>query len=656
MRLVLSASLLAIAFSASEMYAQQLPLSRRQVISAETIRGAGITRLSELPFLANEWDASTVEGFAWQLSPRALSSYQRQNWDVMVDGKFVDLELFGAQSLNRLPITLSQIDSVEFLSAPGMRGGAFVDAGLIRIYMRRPSAGLSVRGYAATANETGDPGPFRFTDMRTPNIDRIGSNGSGVVSYRHEGFFGEVSATVGEHFVRDPPIRRRNQAITAAGEIPIIKHDAFSLRAGLETRTGAHEIFLGHSSTRDYYFLKPFGREVPTESPFTHAGISGSVRVASGTDVRYRATYSTNELDEHANTLDLNYDWRTEHLELGVEARRTRPGYDAKLGASYRRTSADTDFQLDDDGYDLVELSGAIDYRLGSELRQALDLSVVGGGDDLGFRGSFNNLWHISPKHDIEAGLAYTERIPEEDGRIWYWFERGYSFLADNGVDVAADDELAEARRLSFDVDWRVAPGASTTVTFGGYIRAYSDLLLEDQRFAFDSSDETFSGPVRLTGDQGGEVGGASLTATSLIVPRVRLEGFYRFQDVAGGDSLFEAAWKAVPDHVARASAMYRPLQGLSVWGIVDYRSWSEWGDYVDAEEQSDGLYRFEIDGAVTVSLAAEKWFWDRRLRLNLQLRNLFSDTEPRHPIGAEYDLTLVVQGELLLDGVWSDR
>ncbi len=64
---------------------------------------------------------------------------------------------------------------------------------------------------------------------------------------------------------------------------------------------------------------------------------------------------------------------------------------------------------------------------------------------------------------------------------------------------------------------------------------------------------------------------------------------------------------------------------------------------------QTAGVYDHELDESVTLELGAQKWFWDRRLRVHLLLQDIFDDAVPLHPIGAAYGLSLRVQGELLL-------
>lgn len=628
------------------------PTPGRQVVSVEELRAAGVTRFDEIVGLAAGWDAAGVDGFTWWLSPRGLDFYGRPGWEVRIDGQPLELGLFGVRSLNRLPVSLWAIDSVAFHSVPGSAGVGSAAGGRIQIHTRRPAEGLSIRGHAATGNETGDPGPFFFTDRATPNVDRIGSAGAGSISYRAGGVYLEASGSVGERFVTDRRVRRRNQAITVADEIPIMEYAAGSLRAGLEVGDASHHLLVGHSSTQDYFFLQPFGREVPVESPFTHIGLDGVVPLPGDGRLSYRAAYSRNALERHPNTLGLDYDWAIEHWRARTEGRWRRRAYDISIGARLERTVAGTGFGLDDDAYVLAGLHGSFAYRPAATGGAALHLSMVGSGDGIAFDGALSGRVSPGRAHRLEAALSYTERLPEEDGRIWFWFQRGYDFLPRNGVAVEMDARLGEARRVSADVDWRMRLGAADELTLGAYARRFSGLALEDQLFRLDSAGIPWGGDVRLVGSRSGEVVGAGVALRSTRVPHLELLARYRFQDAVGGDSLFRAEWKPIPRSTAELVADYRPRPDLSLYASIRYRGSTRWPDYINAGAESGGLYSPDVEAAADLTVAVGKWLLGRRLRTSFAVRNVLNDTAPYHPIGAAYDLSLFVQGELALDGI----
>lgn len=643
---------LVLALSASPLIAQReayRPLAR-QVITAETLRLAGVRSLSDILPLIDDWNSTSIDGFTWQASPQGLSSFGRPTWSVMLDGQVIELNIFGVQSLNRIPLTPGQIDSVVVVTTPELQNGVMADGGVIHIYSRRPGRRLRVQAQLGTANETGDPGPFRFTELATPNIDRIGTSVSGAVAYGWTGAYAEVGGLWQEHFVTEPRIRRRNMDISIGA--PIIKQSAISLMAGAAAAGGRHNLFVGRSWTRDYYFLKQYGREVPVESPYTHAGVDGTLPLSRRNDFRYRAAYTSNALEKHDNALDLDFDWRQDRWLAQIELARRARSYRATLGLGLTGANAKTGYDLSEDAFTLFELYGEAVYDLGPNTRQTVDVKLTSSEGEVALKAALAHQTRLASAHRIEAVFSYLERLPEEDGRIWYWHRRGYGFLPDNGVDVVVKGGLRKTRTIGADLNWVARLGRGVDLRLGGYVRWLSRLALEEQLFAFDSTSGAFSGPVLLESNQDGELGGAQVGLDWRASQLFGLSSYYRFQDILGGRRLFEATWRTVPRHKLRVTATFTPWSSVGIWAMLLYRSSSEWSDYEAAASQTSGLYNSRVAEAWSVELALQKWFWGRRARLHLLFRNIANDAVPLHPIGAAYGLTFAVQGELFLRGL----
>lgn len=624
------------------------PIGRR-VVTAEMIRDAGVTRLGDVLTLAEGWGVTSVEGFTWQPSARGLTGYGQATWSVMVDGQEMDLNLFGVQSLNRLPVTLEEIDSIAFVSHPALLNGSLVRAGAINVYTHRPGRGLSLRSRFATANETGDPGPYKYTDRTSPNIDRIGTGISGWATYAGSRASLTASGNWQEHFVTDPRIRVRNQDITV-GVHPIIKQGSVSLRGRLETGNGSHTIFFGQSWIRDYFFLKQYGREVPVQSPYTHVGLNGLFALSDRSEVRYRVAYSSNALDRNENSLNIDFDWRLARWSGAVEAVRRRAQYEAALGVSLERLQASTGYALSRDDVTLATAFGTIEYRLGWSTRQAVTLAATAGEDDVALAAILAHRWLAGDRRTLDLVLSYSERLPEQDSRIWLWHRRGYRFLPDNGVTVTFSGEPRAAETLTADIGWKSPLNRRIEVELGGYLRSHSRLLLEAQPYSFDVASHAFAGPVSVVADQSGDIAGGELAVMWEATPSLDIRTYYRYQDAVAGSELFKRTWRTVPRHLLHVTAQYAPWPSVGIRASAHYRSSTDWQDYAAAAGQTDGLYSSRVDDVVNLDLALQKWLWARRARLQLLFYNLLDDAVPYHPIGAAYSLSVAVQGEVFLE------
>jgi hypothetical protein len=647
---------LILALTAMPAWAQDAePHLYRQVITSSALRDAGVRRLSDLVLLVNDWDPNSVDGYTWQLSPRGLSAFDRPTWSIMLDGQIFEPGSSGVRSLEQVPVVLGQIDSVVVITAPQVHAGKFVESGVIHIHSVRPRPDFSVVAHVSTANETGDPGPFRFTELATPNIDRIGTGLSGAASYAGTDFYASVAAKWQEHFVTDPQVRQRNFDISA-GEYPVIEETAVSLTAGANWAGGRHSLYIGHASTKDYYFLKQYGREVPLESPYTHVGLDGSQRLSSALTLRYRFTYSANDLGKHPNTLDIDYDWRVDRLLAEASVTGGLKSSRLSLGVGLVRTGAETRYALENDDYTLFNGHAEISHPLAGRSTQTLGMAIAASRADVAVKAALTQHWRLASTQRIEIRLAYMERLPEEDQRIWFWHRRGYLFLPDNGVDVSFESDLEKSRTITADIRWVVRLTSGLQARVGAYLRSEADLALERQTFQFDPNSGAFSGPVRVSGDQSGQLAGGEVGLDWPTSRQFELGAYYRYQAATGGEQLFEDSWRTTPYHKLQATARYVPWPSVTIWTLLLYRGSTTWLDYRLADEQTDGVYSSYVSDALLLDLAIQKWLWDRRMRVQIIFRNLLNDSNAYHPIGADYGLSFAVQAELLLNALGEDR
>ncbi len=387
------------------------------------------------------------------------------------------------------------------------------------------------------------------------------------------------------------------------------------------------------------------------ESPFTQAGVDGRIDLTSTTSLRYRAAYSTNALDRRDNALDLDFDWELRRWRADVEAIQRRGSYGAELGLTIEGAAAKTGYALSDADLTLYRARGALSYRLAETSDQTLAVQLTGSEGDLGLRAALRHHWSPRRNNDLEATVAWAERLPAEDGRVWLWQQRGYGFLADAGVEATRDSDLETGRSLTGDLRWRLVLAEGLSLQFGADVRAHSRLALDAQTFQFDSVSQVFAGPVRLRSDQEGELVGAELAAT-WVRRSIHLRSSYRFQDVLGGSGGFRDAWRTVPRHRLGISALYTPWGSLGLGAKLRYRSPARWAAYRLAAEQSGGRYGSKVDDALIIDVVIQKWLWKRRFRAHLLFHNVLNDTVTHHPIGEASDLSFAVQGELLLDGL----
>jgi hypothetical protein len=129
---------------------------------------------------------------------------------------------------------------------------------------------------------------------------------------------------------------------------------------------------------------------------------------------------------------------------------------------------------------------------------------------------------------------------------------------------------------------------------------------------------------------------GLSLSVTSrLPVARVA----YRYSTTVGPDSAIRAAVRATPAHVLEGNLVMVPTRDLRVGAFAYVASRARWGDFLGTPTTTGTPALVTLPAVSRLDLSAEKWFWRRRVRTQVLVRNLFDQTERYHPRGAELPL-----------------
>ena len=88
-------------------------LSEREVLTNGMIENSGLFRIGDILQLSTKIRVSSIDGFSWFSNINGLSSFQRQNWVILLNGQRLGVNIFDIVNINMLPINITQIDSVE---------------------------------------------------------------------------------------------------------------------------------------------------------------------------------------------------------------------------------------------------------------------------------------------------------------------------------------------------------------------------------------------------------------------------------------------------------------------------------------------------------------------------------------------------------------
>ena len=616
------------------------PEPGRQVITRADIEAAGLYRLPDLYRLIDGVRTATVDGFTWRAHLGGGDPFGAEAWTLLLDGARVEFGLWGEQNLSLLPVAITQVDSVEVWTGPKFVAGRIARA-VIHIHTTRPGRGASARGGFGIGNEVGDPGPYRYVPERSSrNVDKFGADYEALANYATPRLRAQARFKLLRFYATDPAVVGRNRD-ALGGDNPALRLFAPAVRLEADALGGTHAVNLLGGGSNDLWFFQPFGRELPVRRVWGQAEAHGRIPISSGS-LGYRFAVVENRLDEWDNgALGIDPQWKTRTLRAGLDGAVQRGPWMAGLGGEVRRVTADGA-----EGFTLGTVAGHVG-RNTPESAQRIDVTLAAAEEQA--VSAVLHTRHALGAWTLGATAAIVRRLPEEEERFGFWFRRGYDASERIGVDVdiLVPPSVAEETTLGVNAAGRI--GLGLLLEAGAAVQSLRGVYREVKPVAPPPTSDRPTPRIQIVADGAGEFvrGRVGLRAE---VGRWRGRAFYDLRAPLDRDEALEReAWEVVPRHQAGIRAALAADPSFTVSGSLTYRSGAEWPSYTPFDGANDGLYHDAVPAMWLLDAAAEKWFWQRRLRTSLLFRNLLGQEERYHPIGAALDLRFYLRLELTL-------
>jgi hypothetical protein len=281
--------------------------STRRVWRQRDIEVAGWHRVGDIAAALPTGTASSIDGFTNYFGSMSVtvpeSDVTAASWIIRLDGARLSGDLRGLWMLDLLPVAITQLDSVAVTSAPTIVDGKPAFGGAIDLYSRRVNKPLAATMDYQHGDESGDPGPYRYTARTTPNIEKLGPFASGTLAASKGPVAIDAAARYAALNITDPRILSQlgsagpsvQPDVNASGGSGILTTSAFS---------GSQEVYGGRGRVTGLLGLP--GQPFATARVIgTYGGASGSANAGSW-NVRYGTALSN--LDVRPLASDLTYD------------------------------------------------------------------------------------------------------------------------------------------------------------------------------------------------------------------------------------------------------------------------------------------------------------------------------------------------------------
>ena len=598
-----------------------------QTFTHDDFAQTGITRLSDLYELARGWTATSTEDFHWDVAPIGVG--RTTDWKLFVDHAPVDLRALGRQSINLLPLNLSDICLVQFHSLPTVIGGIAALSGAIHLHTCDVQRGLAVHGVLGAGNETGDPGPWRYLPSAVPNVDRTGPTIQGSIAAANRRGHVRVQTKLDEHHATDPRIRTRVHTLYRG-----VKDARIQLRnAQVDLQWGQHTLAIATVRSQDFLFVDLLGLEAPVNHELTYARLSGSWAKFG----RYHVMANRSRVLTRTNPGNVNLDFEQdvisahlhsphildiENLDLGLQGtlirtriQRMQQTQSLILGRAYGHWTSQIAKHLETRFFGEFTLDGGIP-----------GYTLIGTGtlDD----------------PQLLLTLALTNRAYAGRHDFTYWLRQGYQPTTPGQPPLYLTEDRTREATVSADLAWHITRGITRITLTGGFRRHMGIQLMSiDAQFDPISTGLHTRGTMSAASGQVGRgAAEAELSLNSKLRTILHAAYAYPFSD----QHLYRSAWhERLRVHV---QADFTPNPRFTVHARVRYRGSSYWYDYEDAARDGSAHYAANLPSALFADLTVQKRLWGDHLNMSATLRNLIDHPHLSHPASGRTRLSFHVK------------
>ena len=624
------------------------------IITQAEIEASGAVYYADVLQNFEQLRMATVDGYAWLPAQAGGIPSGGTGFTLLVDGVPVPAGFFGEVDIDQLPVPIMEIETITLCPAPGVTAGRFRDHGTIHIVTVGASSGLSTLGTFQVGNETGDPGPYFFTDRATPNVARSGFDVEGALGYEGTGTTIRVEGRSLQFPLTDPAIRPRIDRVTTRQPV-----GRSVWAGGLRGRLPAIGLDVSASGqyVSDLQFFEPVGQELPIRQVGGGLNVRGEWPAGRwlGREIHvgYRLGAHTQLIDEQESGLDgFDPDWQKTHWTTSIEARADADTRTLAAGASVERVRA-TGPGLDEDaGFTLATIFIQRIQRPRSGIGQRTDLAVVTTGGRAGLKLAQTLVGTVS-RHAFTLGASLAGQPPEEQPGFGYWFGQGYTGLnrPNSAYRPLGPPGVSRSGSAWFGWHYTLAAGLSTETHVE--VRALRGLYIERPAFQLIDEDVAVRGTITAVPDARGETVAARASVVGAGGPW-HARAFYSLLTDVGGTDAFRDAWQRVPIHRGGVAVTLRPDSNFSVRASLTAQSGTTWPGYlaIDGVAAPNGyVYSDTVPALWLLNASVSKHFWNRRLRAILSFRNILDVEERYHPIGAMLNFRLFARIEARLGG-----
>ncbi len=603
----------------------------KTIISNSDLKNSGVINISDIFNLLNNWNNSTINGYSFAVSPNNLSLYQNQTVIVLINGQQIDLGEHDFINLNLIPLTIDQIDTVVVNSFPQLENGIYATGGVINFITKKPTKGLSFNLFNSVGNEVGDPGPYVFTQERSPNVDKLGYLLSFNLNTRGEDWYLRTFIKTEENYLTDPAIKDRINSISSDNKSHML---AASTILNFNALNGNHNLLFGYTENEDFVFYSEIGSEVPSNNILKHIGLNGTFYLTPKIDLNYFIKTSENELKNRTSSIYSDFYERSKRFLTRIESEYRENNISLAFGLTYENN--ELTLLNGNNQFDRITLYTSLNYFLNQKFNYIFDFSTTKQSGETLLNGTLKNFWNISERNSLTFAFSYSQNLST------YYNVSNFS----NSFNNFANNLISNNKSNLFSSNLSYSYSLNKNFNFNlvGDYRHFFDYTLEDYNYQFNLIDGTIESNYSISNDEFLKVASGSIKLEQIISKVVNHNLYYQYQAEFDGSYLFKNIWKSFPNHKFVYSINFNFDNSFGIWARYYFQSETYWNQYQYLDYQSNTESSNKIEAYSTIDLSVQKWFWQKRVWLNLVFKDILNNRQYFHPIGAGFDMRFYLQ------------
>ncbi|MES2559728.1 MAG: TonB-dependent receptor plug domain-containing protein [Bacteroidota bacterium] len=576
--------------------------AQRQIITSKQIQASGYTRLSDLLQLIDGWTFTTRAAEAWRMQSNGTGSYNNQNWILMLNGQRIEYNRYEAIDINKLGISVADVERIEVVNSSGMYLGEFAQNGLIQIVTKKNSEGISSRTY--------------YGQMYIPDNPRTLENQFGSVIYQTLGY-----------------TRKKFHIHASTG--------TNSIKSGLHT-----QLEVQHSGNKIMHQLQAGLSAINAYTPenkYKRIGYLGLWTISPGHQIRLSSTYIRGEdyirtNNQVTNTLQHrffkayksgNFIWQNgvgiDYLHTLVNLVHLRSFYPHSESSAW-----------------ILKPYSSLNIPINRKLNLFTDVQLAFANQKVAPKLSAGFNKRVSFISNYSFVFSYNEHLLEE------------FFLNTINQQIGVLEGAPyfyNPKQITADFYYNINFGNSVKLSYNSGLKNTFDL--PDYRYSIETySFRTYlQSSVKRATHQFNWINRVNLHYD--ILKNMVMDINYMRTEMINS---WDANLQDMPKHKFTVTMQYDLPKRYSLWTRNYWQSETKWYNYTRYFQSNPYDLYITLPSIYTWDLGISKKLYKDYLNLNITARNLFNSNERYHPIGAQFDIRFSASITANIDGLFASR